>query len=71
MYETFIPFPEAKNAIEIVNELLSNYTKDESVNLIEQRLATFNRLLDIHGYTPSDLKKVRMMREALTIIESK
>jgi len=71
MYETFIPFPEAKNAIEIVNELLSNYTKDESVNLIEQRLATFNRLLDIHGYRPSDLKKVRMMREALTIIESK
>lgn len=71
MYETFIPFPEAKNAIEIVNELLSNYTKDESVNLIEQRLATFNRLLDIHGYTPSDLKKVRMIREALTIIESK
>ena len=70
MYQTFIPFPEAKDAIEIVNELLQNHTKDESVILIEQRLATFNRLLDIHGYTPSDLKKVRMMKEALTIIQS-
>ena len=71
MYETFIPFPEAKDAIEIVNQLLQNCTKDESVNLIQQRLATFNRLLDIHGYTPSDLKKIRMMKEAKTIIESK
>ena len=71
MYETFIPFPVAKNAIEIVNELLPNHTKDESVILIEQRLATFNRLLDIHGYTPSDLKKVRMMKEAITLIKSK
>ena len=70
MYETFIPFPEAKDAIEIVNQLLKNCTKDESVNLIQQRLATFNRLLDIHGYTPSDLKKIRMMKEALTIIQS-
>ena len=71
MYETFIPFPEAKDAIEIVNELLPNHTKGESVILIEQRIATFNRLLDIHGYTPSDLKKVRMMKEALTLIKSK
>ena len=71
MYETLIPFPEAKDAIEIVNELLQNHTKDESVNLIQQRLATFNRLLDIHGYTPTDLKKVRMMKEAKIIIESK
>lgn len=70
MYETFIPFPEAKNAIEIVNELLKNCTKDESVNLIQQRLATFNRLLDIHGYTPFDLKKIKMMKEALIIIQS-
>ena len=70
MHETFIPFPEAKDAIEIVNQLLQNCTKDESVNLIQQRLATFNRLLDIHGYTPSDLKKIRMMKEALTIIQS-
>ena len=71
MYETFIPFPEAKDAIEIVNQLLQNCTKDESVNLIQQRLATFNRLLDIHGYTPSDLIELPFKKVVSELIESK
>jgi len=70
MNENFIPFPDCKEATQIVNELLVNESLSDSIDILKQKMATFNRILDIHGYTQDDLKKVRLMKEALSILQS-
>lgn len=70
MNENLIPFPNAQNAKEIVIDLTSINSKQNSLEILNQKLSTFNRFLDIHGYTSDDLKKVKMMKEAYLIIES-
>ncbi len=70
MNENFIPFPDCKEATQIVNQLLVNESLSDSIDILKQKMATFNRILDIHGYTQDDLKKVRLMKEALIILQS-
>ena len=70
MHENLIPFPDCNEPIQIVDELLKNYSNLESIDILNQKMATFNRFLDIHGYTPDDLKKVKMMKEACKILQS-
>jgi hypothetical protein len=70
MNENLIPFPKTQTALEIVIEITSMNSKQESLEILNQKLSTFNRFLDIHGYTADDLKKVKMMKEAYSIIES-
>jgi hypothetical protein len=70
MNENFIPFPDCTEASQIVNELLINQSSIDSIETIKQKMATFNRALDIHGYTQDDLKKVKLMKEALSILQS-
>jgi hypothetical protein len=70
MNENFIPFPDCKEATQIVNELLVNESLSDSIDILKQKMTTFNRILDIHGYTQDDLKKVRLMKEALSILQS-
>jgi hypothetical protein len=70
MNENFIPFPDCKEATQIVNELLVNESLSDSIDILKQKMVTFNRILDIHGYTQDDLKKVRLMKEALSILQS-
>jgi hypothetical protein len=70
MNENFIPFPDCKEATQIVNELLVNESLSDSIEILKQKMTTFNRILDIHGYTQDDLKKVRLMKEALSILQS-
>ena len=70
MNEDFIPFPDFKEAEQIANELLSNQSLTDSIDILKQKMTTFNRKLDVHGYTFDDLKKVRLMKEALSILQS-
>jgi hypothetical protein len=70
MNENFIPFPDCKEATQIVNDLLSNQTLTDSLDILKQQMTLFNRKLDIYGYTFDDLKKVRTMKEALSILQS-
>ena len=70
MNENFIPFPDCKEATQIVNDLLSNQTLTDSLDILKQQMTLFNRKLDVHGYTFDDLKKVRLMKEALIILQS-
>jgi hypothetical protein len=70
MNENFIPFPDCKEATQIANELLVNESLSDSIDILKQKMTTFNRILDIHGYTQDDLKKVRLMKEALSILQS-
>jgi hypothetical protein len=70
MNENFIPFPDCKEATQIVNELLSNQTLTDSIEILTKQMILFNRKLDVHGYTFDDLKKVRLMKEALIILQS-
>jgi hypothetical protein len=70
MNENLIPFPNCNEAVEIVNDLLTTESLPDSIETIKQKMATFNRALDIHGYTHDDLKKVKLMKEALSILQS-
>lgn len=70
MNENFIPFPDCKEATQIVNDLLSNQPLTDSLDILKQQMTLFNRKLDIYGYTFDDLKKVRLMKEALSILQS-
>jgi hypothetical protein len=70
MNENLIPFPNCNEAVEIVNDLLTTESLPDSIETIKQKMATFNRALDIHGYTQDDLKKVKLMKEALSILQS-
>jgi hypothetical protein len=70
MNENLIPFPNCNEAVEIVNDLLISESLPDSIETIKQKMATFNRALDIHGYTQDDLKKVKLMKEALSILQS-
>jgi len=70
MHENLIPFSDCKEPIDIVNELSKANNQTDSIEIINQKIATFNRFLDIHGYTPADLKKVKMMKEACKLLQS-
>ncbi len=41
MNENFIPFPDCKEATQIVNELLVNESLSDSIDILKQKMATF------------------------------
>lgn len=65
MSEFTQPFLHCRNAAEILSSVLVSHSKDAAAEYIRDRIKEFNRNMDIFGFTPNDVSKMKMMREAL------
>lgn len=62
------PFLHCRNAAEIVCSLLVSHSKDTAAEYVRERIKEFNRNMDIFGYTPNDVSKMKMMRESINLL---